>query len=129
MAHVFLSKRNLLAIYETTFKKPKLVARKSCTVSYWKFEDCWLIKWRINGEMVDNFFCIGVLLIRCMPSIFSWQWLQREQLLIHWLWVDGGMVDGIMLEINLSAIWRDTRNGRMCKTNIRICTEWRGSII
>ena len=38
--------------------------------------DCGLIKWSIKCEMIDDFFCIGILLISCMPSMLSWQWLQ-----------------------------------------------------
>ena len=53
---IFVSKRNLLVIYETTFKKLKLVTRKSCAISCWKGADHGLIKWRINGEIIDKIF-------------------------------------------------------------------------
>ena len=37
-----------------------------------------MIKWIIDEEIVDDKFCIGVLLINYMQSVFSWQLLQRK---------------------------------------------------
>ena len=70
--NMFVSKRNLLVIYETTFKNPKLIPRKCCAVSCGKFENRGLINWYMNRKMVDEKFCIGILLIRYIPSVFSW---------------------------------------------------------
>ena len=71
----FVSKINLLVICKTILKMPKLITRKSCAVSYWKSVNHGLINWIINGEMVNEKFCVGILLIRCISSVFSWQWL------------------------------------------------------
>ena len=72
MKDVLVSKRNLLVIYQTTFKKPKLVTRKNGAVICWKFEDCGLIKWSDDEKIVFETFCIGLLLIRCLSIVFSW---------------------------------------------------------
>ena len=54
--NMFVSKIKLFVIYETTFKKLKLVTRKSCAISCWEDADHGLIKWRINGEIIDKNF-------------------------------------------------------------------------
>ena len=118
---MFVSKRNVLVIYETIFKKPKLISRKSCAISFREGKDRELIKWGINGEMIDETFRVEILLVRCMPSVLSYGF-SVKQLLIHLMWLGGRMAGGIMLEIKLLTIWFDTRKGRVCKTNVRICT-------
>ena len=80
--NIFVSKRNVLVIYETTFKKPKLITRKSCAISLRESKDRALIKWDINGEMFDETFRVEILLMRCMPSVLSYGF-SVKQLLIH----------------------------------------------
>ena len=74
--NIFVNKRNNFVIYETIFKKPKFITKKSCVVGFWKEEDRELIKQIINGEMIDEEFCVGILLVRCIPRVLFQQWLQ-----------------------------------------------------
>ena len=76
--NMLVSKENVFIIDEATFKKTKLITVKSCTISYREVEDCGLIKWIIKCEMIKDIFCVGILLVSCLPSILSWQWLQSK---------------------------------------------------
>ena len=74
--NMFVSKNKLYIIDEATFKKPKLITIKSYTIRYREVEDRELIKWSTKCEMIDEMFCVGILLISCIPSILIWQWLK-----------------------------------------------------
>ena len=48
-----------------------------------------------------------------------------KQLLMHWRWGGEGIVGGTASEIKVFTMWYETRGGRMCKSNIRICAAER----